>query len=122
MRKKHSFRTSFGAVFRTMILGVALLPLALQDGGAQFRGSGRRPFPRFPEPMNLPAKRHLSRQMLKASYEQVVKDVERLFELSTQLKDEVTKADEDVMSVSGIQKAEEIEKLAKKIRNRMKNL
>ena len=122
MRKKHSFRTAFGTVFRTMILGVALLSVASQDGGAQFRRPRRQPFPQFPQIMNPPAKRHLNRRMLKASYEQVVKDVERLFELTTQLKDEVNKADEDVMSVSGIQKAEEIEKLAKKIRNRMKNL
>ncbi len=122
MRKKHAFWTAFWTAFRTTILSVALLSMAAQDGGAQFRRSGRRPFTQFPETMNLPSERRLNRRMLKASYEQVVKDVERLFELTAELKEEVTKANEDVMSVSGIQKAEQIEKLAKKIRNRMKNL
>ena len=60
--------------------------------------------------------------MLKASYEQVLKETERLLELASELKEEVTKMNEDVLSVSGMKKAEEIEKLAKKIRSRMKNL
>ncbi len=51
-----------------------------------------------------------------------MKEVEQLFELSAALKEEMSKANEDVLSVSVIQKAEQIEKLAKKIRNRMKNL
>jgi len=39
------------------------------------------------------------------------------------LKEEVTNTDdEDVLSLSGVKKAEEIEKLAKKIQSRMKNL
>ena len=119
MRKKNAYRTAF----RAAILCVALLAGATQTGEAQFRRPGRQPFPPFPEISNLPTlEQRLHRRRLKASYEQVVKEVEQLFELSAALKEEVSKANEDVMSVAGIQKAEQIEKLAKKIRNHMKNL
>lgn len=119
MRKKNAYRTAF----RAIILCVALLAGAAQTGEAQFRRSGRRPFPPLPEISNLPTlQQQLHRRRLKASYEQVVKEVEQLFELSAALKEEISKANEDVLSVAGIQKAEQIEKLAKKIRNRMKNL
>ncbi len=120
MRKKNAGRTAF----RAAILCVALLAGAAQTGEAQFRRSGRRPFPPpLPEISNLPTlQQQLHRRRLKASYEQVVKEVEQLFELSAALKEEISKANEDVLSVAGIQKAEQIEKLAKKIRNRMKNL
>jgi hypothetical protein len=65
----------------------------------------------------------LSRRMLKASYEQMQKDAERLSELAEDLKAEVSSSDnEDTLSISTIKKAEEIEKLAKKIQSRMKNL
>ena len=60
--------------------------------------------------------------MLQASYEQLQKDVEQLVELANALKEEISKANEDVLPVSGIKKAEEIEKLAKKIQGRIKNL
>ena len=121
-KKKNAYWAVFQAAFPTTILCVALLSGATQAGEAQFRRPGRRPFPPFPEIMSPPAERQLNRRRLKASYEQVVKEVDQLFELSAALKKEVSKANEDVMSVSGIQKAEQIEKLAKKIRNRMKNL
>jgi len=65
----------------------------------------------------------MTRKMLKASYEQLQKDVDRLADLAAQLKEEVTTTDdEDVLSLSGVKKAEEIEKLSKKIQSRMKNL
>ena len=119
MRKNNLCWTAF----RTVILCVALLTGATQAGEAQFRRSGRRPFPPLPDISNLPTlEQQLNRRRLKASYEQVVKEVEQLFELSAALKEEMSKANEDVLSVSVMQKAEQIEKLAKKIRNRMKNL
>ena len=64
----------------------------------------------------------LSRKMLKASYEQLQKDIQHLSDLAAELKEDVTKGDEDVLSLSEVKKAEEIEKLAKKIQGRMKNL
>jgi hypothetical protein len=48
-------------------------------------------------------------------------DTARLVQLSTELKDEVDKSGKFVTSVSAIRKAEEIEKLAHSVRDRMKN-
>lgn len=50
----------------------------------------------------------------------IKRDTDKLFELSTELKQYVDKTNENVMSVDVIKKADEIEKLAKSIRERMK--
>ena len=86
----------------------------------------RQPLPRIPrmeseEPVR-PTHPSTNRKMLRASFEQLQKDVKQLFELSAALKEEISKANEDILPVSGIKKAEEIEKLAKKIQGRIKNL
>ncbi len=52
---------------------------------------------------------------------QLVKDTDQLLALATQLKSEVDKTDKNVLSVAVIKKAEEIEKLAKNVRDRMKS-
>jgi hypothetical protein len=64
----------------------------------------------------------MTRRMIQASYEQLLKDTDQLVKLSQALQEEIAKANEDVLPVSGIKKAEEIEKLAKKIQGRIKNL
>jgi len=61
-------------------------------------------------------------KMMKESFEQTQKDTEELYDLATQLKEEVEKADENTLSITVMKKAETIEKLAEKIKNRMKNL
>jgi hypothetical protein len=49
------------------------------------------------------------------------KKVDRLYELATQLKNEVDKTDSSkVLSLNLVKKAEEIEKLARDIKNRSK--
>lgn len=50
----------------------------------------------------------------------IVKDTAKLLDLAQQLKDEVDKSRKDQMSVSVIKKAEEIEKLAKSVKEKMK--
>lgn len=64
----------------------------------------------------------ISRKMLRASFEQLQKEVAELAELAAALKEEINQANEDVMPLSSVKKAEEIEKLAKKIQGRIKNL
>ena len=61
-------------------------------------------------------------KMMKESFEQTQKDTAELYDLATQLKEEVEKADENTLSLDVIKKAEAVEKLAEKIKNRMKNL
>jgi xanthosine utilization system XapX-like protein len=51
---------------------------------------------------------------------QLVKDTDKLFALATELKDEVAKTNKDTLSVDVIKKADEIEKLARSVREKMK--
>jgi len=58
--------------------------------------------------------------ILKSQHEQVKKDADHLLQLATELKAEVDKTNSEILSLKLVRKAEEIEKLAKKIQNRMK--
>ena len=52
---------------------------------------------------------------------QLVADTNKLLELSQELKAEVAKSKKDTLSVAVIKKAEEVEKLAKSLKERMRN-
>jgi hypothetical protein len=64
------------------------------------------------------------RQRLKALDEQrqkqLVEDTNRLLALATELKEEVDKTNKDTLSLSVLKKAEQIEKLAKSVKDKMK--
>ena len=51
---------------------------------------------------------------------QIAEDGARLFHLATDLKAEVAKTDKDTLSVAVVRKAEEIERLARSVKERMK--
>lgn len=108
----------------TGIALIGILSLFGQGAWPQQGRLGRPPRPSIADDSAPPDSGHSStRKMLKANYEQLQKDVQHLSDLADELKDEVTNTDdEDVLSLSGVKKAEEIEKLAKKIQGRMKNL
>ena len=57
-------------------------------------------------------------EIVKAQYAQLTSDTEKLNKLTNELKAEL--ADPNVLSVGSMRKAEEIEKLAKKVRSRLK--
>ena len=103
-----------------------LLVIALVANAGQPAWTQRRQPPRPPQPAPLPESSSPfptpSRKMLQARFAELQKDVDRLLELSAELKEEVAKATEDVLPFAGVKKAEEIEKLAKKIQSRIKNL
>lgn len=50
----------------------------------------------------------------------LVEDTAKLFALSSELKDEVAKSNKDTMSLDVIKKAEEIERLAHSVKEKMK--
>ena len=52
--------------------------------------------------------------------EEIRQDTQKLFQLASDLKAAVEKTDENVMSIEVIKKAEEVEKLAKKVKDKMK--
>lgn len=107
-------------VLRATIVLIAVLTASV--AWPQQRRMGRAQPPAATDELPPSPNRSLNRKMLKASFEQLQKDVQRLSDLASELKEQVTTDDEDVLSLSGVKKAEEIEKLAKKIQSRMKNL
>ena len=52
--------------------------------------------------------------------EEIKQDTQKLFQLASDLKAAVEKTDENIMSLDVIKKAEEVEKLAKKVKEKMK--
>ncbi len=51
----------------------------------------------------------------------LVSDSDKLLALATQLHDDVSKTNKDILSVEVVRRAEEIEKLARSVKERMKN-
>jgi hypothetical protein len=89
------------------------------------------PTPTFPPPpgteqqqRKTPAEEQVDRDLAKqrnVQREQDIKrDTEKLLELATELKQYVDKTNENVISLDVIKKAEQIEKLAKQVKEKMK--
>jgi hypothetical protein len=60
-------------------------------------------------------------EILKSEYEQNLKDAAQLADLAEQLKQDLEKTDRNVLSISSLKKTDEIEKLVKKIRSRLRH-
>jgi hypothetical protein len=73
------------------------------------------------EPVRLPNGKLQQDEILKADHERSVKDAAQLIELSESLKKELEKDDSHVLSIASLKKTEEIEKIAKRIRARIKH-
>lgn len=86
-------------------LFAGLLPLASQDSGSYGR---------------LPDGRSRAVAILKADHEKSLEEATKLLELAEELKTELEDNDWSVLSITSINKAGKIEKLAKKIKNRMR--
>ena len=65
-------------------------------------------------------KRKQIEEILKSDREKSIEDAAQMMKLSEELKAELEKNDKSVLSVSALRKAEEIEKLAKRIRGRLR--
>ena len=108
-----------------LYLLIFLLPLFAVPGLAQ--NATPRPLPRHD--VNPPLDEDSARDRIthdmekKAAKERVAaikSDTDRLLKLSVELKSCVDKSDENVLSLDVIKKAEEIEKLAKSVKEKMK--
>ena len=72
------------------------------------------------EPIRLPNGKLQQDEMLKADHEKDIADAKDLARLAMELKEEIEKGDAHVLSVATLKKTEDIEKLTKRIRNRIK--
>ena len=88
------------------------------------------PVPQLPNPAapnspsDNPARERMEKEMAKKANEerqaQLRRDSDRLFKLATELKESVDKSNQNTLSIDVIKKAEEIEKLAHSVKEKMK--
>jgi hypothetical protein len=70
--------------------------------------------------VKLPNGKSQHEEILKADYEKTLQDAAQLVKLAEQLQDDLIKEDRHVLSIASLKKTEDIEKLARKIRSRLK--
>jgi hypothetical protein len=100
---------------KRLILCVALLaPLCAQHPVHEAPDSQK------PSDVLLPNGRLQQDEILKADHEKSVKDAAELIELAEGLKRDLEKDETHVLSISSIKKTEDIERIAKRIRSRIK--
>jgi len=73
-----------------------------------------------PEDVRLPNGKKQQDEILKAEYEKNVKDAQELVSTARAFEEDLEKDDRFVLSVSSLKKLDDIEKLTKRIRGRMK--
>ena len=104
-----------GVVALVLLAGVSVY--ALQQSGG--RGGGRRGG--GDEDVILPNGKSQKDEILKAEHQQNIKDAAELADLAEQLKIDLEKNDRFVLSMATLKKTDDIEKLAKRIRARLRH-
>ena len=105
-----------GAVAGVILAGVSVYALQQQGGGRRGRGGGGEE-----EDVTLPNGKSQKEEILKAEHRQNIKDAADLAELAEQLKIDLEKNDRYVLSMATLKKTDDIEKLAKRIRARLRH-
>lgn len=76
--------------------------------------------PEEPDP-RMPNGKSQKEEILKAEHQQNLKDAAELADLAEQLKADLEKNDRYILSMSTLKKTDDIEKLAKRIRSRLRH-
>jgi nitric oxide reductase activation protein len=108
-------------VFSLFLFFLPIQSLARQQGSAlpsdQLPGAAPSG-PMTPEQEHIEHDR--AKRMNKERFDNLKRDTAKLLELATELKQNVDRANENTLSLDVIKKADEIDKLAKQIREKMK--
>jgi hypothetical protein len=100
---------------------VAASAVTAQDPFPKPRRQSSTDRPGDDEPNPNPNAKSPTKVLLEENQKDIKKNVEKLFDLATQLKDQVEKTDATaVLSLAMVKKAEEIERLARQIKERAK--
>jgi len=102
----------------------ALTVSAMAPAQQQGEGQDQQHLPLPPNPgedTKLPNGKSQKDMIAKQEHERALKDANDLLTVAQQLKDELQKAGEYVVPVSSVKKTEEIERLARRIRGRLKD-
>ncbi len=103
-----------------LLAGAAFLMLSPAAQNAP-RGPAPTNGPDQEEPVRLPNGKLQRDEILKAEHEQNLRDAAQLIELSEELKADLEKNDRFVVSMGTLKKTDDIEKLVKKIRTRLRH-
>lgn len=95
--------------------------VAAQTQEPQQEPHERQTFPPNSSDRKLPNGKSQSDAIAKEDHQKALKDAEDLVAMAEQLRDELKRAGDYVVPVSSVKKTEEIEKLARKIRGRLKD-
>jgi hypothetical protein len=98
-----------GALFEAM---PAARPLSAQKNAP--------PLDDPPEDVRLPNGKRQKDEILKQEYEQNVKDAQELANIARSFEEDLEKDDRFVLSLSSLKKLDDMERLTKRIRSRMK--
>ncbi len=101
--------------FRIMLLLLLALALTAQQGPPD-----RTLPPETPEDVRLPNGRLQREEILKADYQKTLEDARALSKLADELKSDLEKSDYNVLSLGTLKKTDDIDRLAKRIRDRLK--
>jgi hypothetical protein len=122
-RPSHS---SFEVIVRSLSISLTLvLASILTSPPAAFCAPQDRPVPPFEQPQPKDEQRErMEKDMAKRANQQrqaeIKRDTDQLLKLATELKQSVDKSNENILSMDVIKKAEEIEKLAHSVKEKMK--
>jgi hypothetical protein len=100
---------------------LVLLVAAVSNVASQQRGTIDPQNPTTPEDVKLPNGKSQRDTILKAEHETNIKDAAQLVDLAQQLQQDLEKNDTFVLSMSTLKKTDDIEKLVKKIRGRLRH-
>jgi hypothetical protein len=73
-----------------------------------------------PGPARLPNGMLQSEEILRAEYKQSLEDVAHLIQVAAELQQELLKNEQHVLSLSSLKKADELQRLSRRIRNRLR--
>ena len=110
------------------MLTMAMVGMVLVTAGSVKVSGGQMPAPSLPWANQLPGmsqpdiirRAEQKRMLMSDRQKRLVADTDKLVELTTALKEQVDETNKDILSVDMIKKAEEIEKLAHSVKERIK--
>jgi hypothetical protein len=101
--------------FRIVLLLSVALALTAQQGPPEHPVA-----PEPPDEVRLPNGKLQREEILKADYQKNLEDARALSKLADQLKIDFEKSDYNILSVGTLKRTEDIDRLAKRIRDRLK--
>jgi hypothetical protein len=108
------------STFKVLIFTAILLATSLNTTNLGTQVFSQEERPKENEEWLTKQQREQARQRNIERQQKLKKDTDRLLELATELKQYVDRTNENTLSVDVVKKCEEIEKLAKDVKNKMK--